>query len=187
MKYLYYCFAALIFFSSCGHVANKSVVLPSDNRPDSMVVLYDRQTHLILWDEARTYKTFFIRRGECPVLRMTIQDSSVISFLDSVIRSSTPDPELSGIQTDFLLLRFCNHMTDTIALNHFPGLFQIRDTVYRDSLGLVYKIVMEELARKDSLWLNESIDGAVLYQSCYLGNKKAEEEFFKKYPLGRSR
>ena len=121
------------------------------------------------------------------MLRMTIQDSSVISFLDSVIRSSTPDPELSGIQTDFLLLRFCNHMTDTIALNHFPGLFQIRDTVYRDSLGLVYKIVMEELARKDSLWLNESIDGAVLYQSCYLGNKKAEEEFFKKYPLGRSR
>jgi hypothetical protein len=174
----------LISFSSCGHVANKSIVLPSDNQPDSVIVLYDRQAYWIFWDEARTYETFIKRRG-APLLRMIIQDSSVISSLDSVIRSSTPELTRNYVSTDFLILRFRNQMTDTIALDHYPGFFQIRDTVYRDSL--VYKIVMDELARKDSLWLNESIDGAVFYQSCYLGNKKAEEQFYQKYPLGQSR
>lgn len=46
--------------SCCNHTGNKSIVTTVDDEPDSIIVLYDRQSDLILWDEARTYRTFYI-------------------------------------------------------------------------------------------------------------------------------
>lgn len=160
--------------SCCNHTGNKSIVTTVDDEPDSIIVLYDRQSDLILWDEARTYRTFIERRGS-PLLKMKIKDTSTILYLDSIIKNATPNDSVSYVSTDFLLLRFRDQMIGTIALPPFPGFIQLQDRVYRDSL--VYKTIMKELSDNDSIWLNESIWGAFYYQFDYLGNKKQEKSF----------
>lgn len=151
---------------------------------DSMVILYDRQSSLIMWDQARTYRTFITRR-DVPLLQMKIESPRTIALLDSCINNAEMDT-LSTCwgyvpETEFLLLRYKRQSTDTVALGIWPGYFNLRGSVYRDTT--IYRVVMEELARRDSIWLNESRNGAVFYQSRFLGNTKAEIEFFRRHPI----
>ncbi len=151
---------------------------------DSMVILYDRQSSLIMWDQARTYRTFITRR-DVPLLQMKIENPRTIALLDSCINNAEMDTirtyRSHSPATEFLLLRFKQKAIDTVSIGNWPGYFNLRDSVYRDTT--IYRVVMEELARRDSIWLNESRNGAVFYQSRFLGNTKAEIEFFRSHPI----
>ena len=155
-----------------------------DALPDSLLILYDRQSSLIMWDEARTYRTF-INRRDAPLLQMKIENPRTIALLDSCINNAEMDTirtyRSHSPATEFLLLRFKQKAIDTVSIGNWPGYFNLRDSVYRDTS--VYRIVMEELARCDSIWLNDSMNGAIFYQSQYLGNAKAEIEFFRRHPI----
>ena len=63
--------------------------------------------------------------------------------------------------TDYLLLRYRGGYVDTIALESRPGIIEIRDTIYRDSL--VWYSVISQLAQSDSIWRTESALGIISY------------------------
>lgn len=159
---------------------NNTVISNKEDQPDSIIIIYDRQTSLVCWDEARTYHTFISLRAGFPIEKMKL-DSVLVSFLDSCINNAMPDTRIKhDIAVNYLLFRYKGQAVDTIGVPGAPGDFQLRDTVYCDSL--IYKAVVNELAKRDSVWLYESNDGAS-YQVNYLGRKDAVEEHIKKYWL----
>lgn len=177
-------FVILVLLTACHPCVKRLTFNEKSVSLDSMVILYDRQSSLIMWDQARTYRTFITRR-DVPLLQMKIESPRTIALLDSCINNAEMDT-LSTCwgyvpETEFLLLRYKRQSTDTVALGIWPGYFNLRDSVYRDTT--IYRVVMEELARRDSIWLNESRNGAVFYQSRFLGNTKAEIEFFRRHPI----
>lgn len=160
---------------------NNTVIQEGHHVSDSMIILYDQFSHLVLSEGVRSYRDFVECRNGEPLLSTTIYNPRTISFIDSCINNAKPASERYGIDTDFLLIRFSEEKADTIGIGCLPGRFQICDTLYQDTL--VYQAIMEQLARVDTVWLNESIDGAVYYQSVFLGRKAAEKRFWQKHPL----
>lgn len=153
--------------------------------PDSLVIGYDRSDSFVLFDTEPQYWEFIDDLHPYPYgefLRMRIKKKQTVSYIDSCINNAIPEIIFHSsdyyISTALVLFRYKEQMIDTIVISHLPGHIQIRDTIYRDSL--VYRIVMEELARRDSIWLNESCVGVFDYQSHFLGRKELERPFIKK-------
>lgn len=174
----------MMLLASCHPYTKNSEQSDVSAMPDSMVILYDRQSSIIMWDQARTYRTFITRRG-APLLQMKIENPCTIALLDSCINNAVLDTIRTrwryGQAAEFLLLRYKPQSTDTVAIGESPGFFSLRDSVYRDTS--IYRVMMEELARRDSIWLNDSLNGAVFYQSRFLGNSQAEIDFLRRHPI----
>lgn len=159
--------AVLLALFGCGRRVARGgdETVRANVKADSLVILYERFSKLILYDDVVNYREF----TEMPLQTMRIDNPSVIAFLDSCIDNAVPNTEIrptrysNYVATYFLLLRYHKDIIDSIALPCLPGLMQIRDTVFFDSL--VYRATLKEIATRDSFWLKESILGNVITPS----------------------
>ena len=168
------------FLTSCwqSHLSKVSMSSNSDScSVDSLVILYDHNLS-IPHRETRRWFEFISVKGKF-IRRMPITDKNIVNMIDSCITNGIPIINNRCSDTDYLLLRYRGSSIDTIALESRPGIIEIRDTIYRDSL--VWYSVICQLAQSDSIWRTESALGIITYHEYMLNDR--EEGFSKYYNL----
>ena len=163
-------FIIFIVCLSCTQTHN-SIQKATLNSFDSLYIIYDRESSVILRENAVHYRDYIKSRGADNTFRLCIVDSTYNKFINRILNEcyfSRPC-YTDYVDTHFLLLINSKSGLDTIAVPAYPGLIQIRDTIYYD--GAIFYTITNYLAQNDSLWLNNSHIGK-RYKHFFSPNKK---------------